>query len=55
MRKAKIHFPQVPVEIAEKVAKAESNGHASVAVKLPKKRPNRSTPADRKSVAEEDL
>jgi hypothetical protein len=52
MMKAKTFFSQVPVEVAKKVAAAESDGHASVAVKLPKKRPNGSTPADHKSVAE---
>jgi hypothetical protein len=54
MMKAKTIFPQVPVEVAKKVAAAESDGHASGAVKLPKKRRNGSAPADHKSVAEED-
>lgn len=53
MMKAKTFFPQVPVEVAMKVAEAESDG-PSVAVKLPKKRRNGNTPADHKSVAEED-
>jgi hypothetical protein len=38
MLKSKTHFPQVPVEIAKKVAKAESNGHATEALKLPTKK-----------------
>jgi len=54
MMKAKTIFPQVPVEVAKRVAAAESDGHASAAVKLPKKRRNGNTPADRKSVVEED-
>jgi hypothetical protein len=33
-------FPQVPVEIAKKAAKAESNGHANSPLKRPKKQPN---------------
>jgi hypothetical protein len=38
MLKAKTYFPQVPVEIAKKVAKAESNGHATEALKRPTKK-----------------
>lgn len=40
MPKTKTHFPQVPVEIAKKVALAESNGEATVsdALKQPKKK-----------------
>ena len=34
MPKAKTHFPQVPVEIAKKVALAESNGKADVSAPL---------------------
>lgn len=37
MPKSKTHFEQVPVAIAEKVAKAESNGHSIEALKLRKK------------------
>ena len=55
MMKAKTFFPQVPVEVAMKVAEAESDGHASIAVKVPKKHPNGNAPADHKPVAEEDL
>jgi hypothetical protein len=40
MRKLKTHFPQVPVEIAKKAAKAESNGHANSPLKRPKKNSN---------------
>ena len=38
MLKSKTHFPQVPVEVAKKVAKAEFNRHASDAVGAPKKK-----------------
>jgi hypothetical protein len=40
MTKLKTHFPQVPVEIAKKAAKAESSGHANSPLKRPKKQPN---------------
>jgi len=47
MLKSKTYFPQVPVEIAEKVAKAESIGHATEALKQPKKKNlSRDAPAD---------
>lgn len=53
MTKAKTHFPQVPVEIAKKVAAAESNGQASEPVKLATKKPNGSASADYGAVADE--
>lgn len=37
MTKVKTRFPQVPVEIAKRVAKAESNGHATEPPKQVKK------------------
>jgi hypothetical protein len=40
MTKLKTHFSQVPVEIAKKAAKAESNKHARELLKRPKKNPN---------------
>ena len=40
MLKSKTHFPQVPVEIAKKAAKAESSGHANSPLKRPKKHSN---------------
>ena len=39
MAKAKTYFPQVPVEIAKKVAAAESDGHAADLPKTFKKSP----------------
>lgn len=54
MPKSKTYFPQVPVEIAERVAKAESNGHATEALKQPKKKnSSRDAPADSKLDEEE--
>lgn len=38
MPKSKTYFPQVPVEIAEKVAETESNGHASEPLQRPTKK-----------------
>ena len=49
MAKAKTYFPQVPVEIAKKVAAAESNGHAADLPKTRKKSPNGHAPADHKA------
>jgi len=40
MPKSKTHFEQVPVAVAEKAAKAESNGHSIDALKPKKKSPN---------------
>jgi hypothetical protein len=54
MTKSKTHFPQVSVEIAKKVAKAESNGHASDLPKTLfkfKKSTNGHAPADHKADA----
>lgn len=36
MPKSKTHFPQVPLEVAMKVAEAESNGNASDTIERPK-------------------
>jgi len=38
MPKAKTHFPQVPVEVARKIARAEANEPPSEALKPPKKK-----------------
>jgi hypothetical protein len=51
MTKSKTHFPQVSVEIAKKVAKAESNGHATDLPKTFKKSTNGHVPADHKADA----
>jgi hypothetical protein len=53
MTKPKTHFPQVPVEIAKKVAKAESksNGHATVLPKTFKKSTDGHAPAGHKADA----
>jgi hypothetical protein len=40
MPKSKTHFPVVPVEIAKKVAEAESKGHSIEALKPKKKSSN---------------
>jgi len=40
MPKSKTHFQQVPVEIARKVAEAESNGHSIDTLKPKKKSSN---------------
>jgi len=40
MTKPKTHFPVVPVEIAKKVAEAESKGHTIEALKPKKKSSN---------------
>lgn len=36
MTKTKTHFPQVPLEVAKKVAEAESNGSAKDTLEGPK-------------------
>lgn len=38
MPKFKTYFPQVPVEVAKKVAEAEANGHASERLQRPTKK-----------------
>ena len=38
MSKSKTYFPQVPVEVAKKVAEAESRGYAAAPLKRPKKK-----------------
>jgi hypothetical protein len=38
MSKSKTYFPQVPVEVAKKVAEAESHGYATEPLKRPKKK-----------------
>ena len=38
MPRSKTHFEQVPVAIAEKVAKAESNGHSTALLPKPMKK-----------------
>ena len=38
MPKSKTYFPQVPVEVAKKVAEAESRGYAAEPPKRPKKK-----------------
>ena len=49
MAKAKTYFPQVPVEIAKRVAAAESDGRAAELLKTLKKSPNGHAPADHKA------
>lgn len=55
MPKSKTHFPQVPVEIARKVAEAESKGHAIEALAPKKKSSNGNSLAELKPDAVEDL
>ncbi len=55
MLKSKTHFEQVPVAIAEKAAKAESNGHSIEALKPKKKSSNGIGLAELKPDGDEDL
>jgi len=55
MPKAKMHFPVVPLEIAKKVAEAESKGRSIEALKPKKKSSNGYGLAELKPDEDEDL
>jgi hypothetical protein len=55
MPKSKTHFPVVPVEIAKKVAEAESKGPSTEALKPKKKSSNGIGLVELKPDKEEDL
>jgi hypothetical protein len=55
MPKSKTHFPVVPVEIAKKVAEAESKGHSIEAHKPKKKNSDGTGLVELKPDEEEDL
>jgi hypothetical protein len=55
MPKSKTHFPVVPVEIAKKVAEAESKGHSIEALKPKKKGSNGTGVAELKPDEDADL
>jgi hypothetical protein len=55
MTKSKTHFPVVPVEIAKKVAEAESKGHLIEALEPKKKSSNGNGLVEPKPGEDEDL
>lgn len=55
MPKSKTHFPVVPVEIAQKVAEAESKGHSIESLKPKKKSSNGNDLVELKPDEDEDL